>query len=84
MLLAPGEEVPGHHMRYVIERMVGLGAYGAVYAARDPDTPGRQIALKEFFPARHPRDQAPLQALFDRERTGRDAGQPPPADADVL
>jgi len=68
MLLASGEEVPGHHTRYVIEHMVGLGAYGAVYSARDPETPGRHIALKEFFPARHPRDQAPLQALFDRER----------------
>ncbi len=68
MLLASGEEVRGHHTRYVIERMVGLGAYGAVYLALDPDTPGRQIALKEFFPARTPRDQAPLQALFDRER----------------
>lgn len=68
MLLASGEEVPGHHTRYVIEHMVGLGAYGAVYSALDPQTPGRRIALKEFFPARHPRDQAPLQALFDRER----------------
>jgi len=68
MLLAPGEEVPGHHTRYAVERMVGLGAYGAVYLARDPETPGRCIALKEFFPARTPRDQAPLKALFDRER----------------
>lgn len=68
MLLASGEEVPGHHTRYMIEHMVGLGAYGAVYAANDPKTPGRHIALKEFFPARHPRDQAPLQAIFDRER----------------
>ena len=68
MLLASGEEVAGQQSRYVIERMVGLGAYGAVYAAHDPQTPGRQIALKEFFPARHPRDQAPLQSLFDRER----------------
>ena len=68
MLLASGEEVRGHHTGYVIEHMVGLGAYGAVYAAQDPDTPGRQIALKEFFPARTPREQAPLQAVFDRER----------------
>ncbi len=68
MLLAPGEEVPSHHTHYTIESIVGTGAYGAVYAARDINTPGRQIALKEFFPARHPRDQAPLQALFDRER----------------
>ena len=68
MLLASGEEVPGHHTQYVIERMVGLGAYGAVYLARDPQVIGRQVALKEFFPARHPRDQAPLEALFNRER----------------
>lgn len=68
MLLAAGEEVPGHQTQYMIESVVGLGAYGAVYSARDPQAVGRQIALKEFFPARHPRDQAPLQALFDRER----------------
>jgi len=68
MLLATGEEVQGHHARYTIERVVGTGAYGAVYAARDLNLPERQIALKEFFPARHPRDQEPLQALFDRER----------------
>ena len=68
MLLAGGETVPGHHTQYVIERMVGLGAYGAVYLAHDPQVIGRQIALKEFFPARHPRDQAPLEALFNRER----------------
>ncbi len=67
MLLAPGEEVPGHTTRYAVEKVIGLGAYGAVYCATDPATPGRQIALKEFFPARHPRDQAPLKALFDRE-----------------
>ena len=69
MLLAAGETVPGHHTQYVVERVVGQGAYGAVYLARDPEVIGRQVALKEFFPARHPRDQAPLQALFDRERT---------------
>ena len=69
MLLAPGEQVPGHQTRYLIDSVVGLGAYGAVYLARDPQVPDRRIALKEFFPARHPRDQAPLQALFERERT---------------
>ncbi len=69
MLLAAGEAVPGHQTHYLIESVVGQGAYGAVYLARDPQMPGRQVALKEFFPARHPRDQAPLQALFDRERT---------------
>ena len=69
MLLAAGESVPGHQTHYIIESVVGQGAYGAVYLARDPQVLGRQVALKEFFPARHPRDQAPLQALFDRERT---------------
>lgn len=69
MLLAAGEFVPGHQTQYLIESIVGQGAYGAVYLARDPNVLGRQVALKEFFPARHPRDQAPLQALFDRERT---------------
>ena len=78
MLLAAGEEVPGHHVRYVIERMVGLGAYGAVYSALDPSTPGRQVALKEFFPARTPRDHAPLQALFDRERMVGQQASPHP------
>ena len=68
MLLAAGEEVPGHQTQYAIESVVGLGAYGAVYLARDPQVVDRRIALKEFFPARHPRGQAPLQALFDRER----------------
>lgn len=68
MLLAPGEEVPGHSTAYVVDRMVGMGAFGAVYSARDLQVPGRHVALKEFFPARHPREQANLQALFDRER----------------
>ncbi|MGI4790944.1 MAG: protein kinase domain-containing protein [Janthinobacterium lividum] len=68
MLLAAGESVPGHHTQYIIERIVGQGAYGAVYLARDPQAINRQIALKEFFPARHPRGQAPLEALFNREK----------------
>ncbi len=67
MLLAPGETVPGQISTYHVEHVVGTGAFGAVYFARDPQTPGRQVALKEFFPARHPREQKNLQALFDRE-----------------
>lgn len=67
MLLAPGESVPSPTSVYRVEHVVGTGAFGAVYFARDPQVPGRQVALKEFFPARHPREQKNLQALFDRE-----------------
>ncbi len=67
MLLAPGETVLGQSSAYHVEHVVGTGAFGAVYFARDPQAPGRQVALKEFFPARHPREQKNLQALFDRE-----------------
>jgi len=67
LLLAPGETVPGPHSTYPVERVVGTGAFGAVYFARDPAVPGRQVALKEFFPARHPREQANLKALWERE-----------------
>lgn len=69
MLLAPGEQVPGHVTAYKVERIAGTGAFAAVYYATVPDLPGRRVALKEFFPARHPREQANLQELFDRERT---------------
>lgn len=69
MLLAPGEQVSSHHASYTVESVIGTGAFAAVYFARDPKLPNRRVALKEFFPARHPREQANLQALFDRERT---------------
>ena len=69
MLLAPKEQVPGHNTSYQVDRVAGMGAFAAVYFARDPQMPGRQVALKEFFPARHPREQANLLALFERERT---------------
>jgi serine/threonine protein kinase len=78
MLLAPGEEVPGHTARYRIEHVVGQGAYGAVYAAHDPQTPGRQVALKEFFPARTPQGQPSLHALWERERTVGQQASPHP------
>ncbi len=78
MLLAPGETVPGQLSTYHVEHVVGTGAFGAVYFARDPQVPGRQVALKEFFPARHPREQKNLQALFDREcAVGLQAGVHP-------
>jgi tRNA A-37 threonylcarbamoyl transferase component Bud32 len=65
MLLVPGEEVVGHH-RYAIDHLVGSGAYAAVYAARDEI--GRDVALKEFFPAPHPREAHVFRQLFERER----------------
>ena len=78
MLLAPEEIVPGQKSQYQVERVVGRGAFGAVYFARDLNLPGRQVALKEFFPARHPREQPRLQELFDRERlVGEQAGAHP-------
>ena len=55
MLLVAGEVVSGKNGAYSVEHVVGTGAFGAVYFARDPALPGRQVALKEFFPARTPR-----------------------------
>lgn len=69
MLLVPGETVTGEQGAYIVERVVGSGAYGAVYSARDPALPGRHVALKEFYPARHPREQASLRSLWEREQT---------------
>jgi serine/threonine protein kinase len=68
MLLAPGETVRGGSGNYVVGKVVGTGAFGAVYYAEDPDMPGRKVALKEFFGARNPREQRMLKDLFDRER----------------
>ena len=69
LLLAPGERVRGQQSTYLVERVAGMGSFGAVYSARDPSVPDRHIALKEFFAPRHPREQAGLDALFERERT---------------
>ena len=78
MLLVPGETVTGRDSTYLVERVVGSGAYGAVYSARDPALPGRHVALKEFYPARHPREQASLRALWEREqKVGALAGPHP-------
>jgi len=68
MLLAPGERVRGLSATYDVERVVGNGAFGAVYFARDPNKAGRTVALKEFFPPRLPREAAMLKDLFERER----------------
>ena len=67
MLLAPGETVPGRRASYVVDRVAGMGSFGAVYSARDPELPDRHVALKEFFSPRHPREQGSLAALFERE-----------------
>ena len=39
MLLAPGETVPGRRTSYVVDRVAGMGSFGAVYSARDPALP---------------------------------------------
>ena len=67
MLLAPNEIVSSDTATYKVEGIVGTGAYGAVYSARDPMKPGRHVALKEFFAATHPREQKSLEQLFERE-----------------
>ncbi|MBV9849557.1 MAG: serine/threonine protein kinase [Armatimonadetes bacterium] len=78
MLLAPGERVPGRQGTYVVDRVAGMGSFGAVYSARDPALPGRHVALKEFFAPRHPRERGSLDALFERERTVGDLASPHP------
>ncbi len=68
MLLADGERVRGPSATYDVERVVGHGAFGAVYFAKDPAKVGRNVALKEFFAPRHPREQGMLKDLWERER----------------
>jgi len=68
MLLVADEKVQSEEATYIIEGVVGRGAFGAVYAANDPDKPGRRVALKEFFIPTHPRDQAAIKDLFEREK----------------
>lgn len=68
MLLAAGERIRGLSATYDVERVVGNGAFGAVYFARDPAKDGRTIALKEFFAPKHPRETEMLKNLFERER----------------
>jgi serine/threonine protein kinase len=78
MLLAPGERVAGRSAEYVVERIAGMGSFGAVYLARDPALPDRRVALKEFFAARHPRERGRLVTLFDRESTVGQLASPHP------
>src|SRR5450432_258019 len=68
MLLADGETVRGVSDTYIVKHVVGAGAFGAVYFSEDPNKAGRQVALKEFFGARQPREQAMLKDLWERER----------------
>jgi serine/threonine protein kinase len=65
MILVRDEIVQGHH-GYTVDRLVGSGAYAAVYRAKDDM--GRWVALKEYFPAVHPREVQQLRLLWERER----------------
>ncbi len=78
MLLANGERVAGRKAAYVVERVAGMGSFGAVYLASDPALPDRRVALKEFFPPRHPRERASLESLFERESTVGQLASPHP------
>jgi serine/threonine protein kinase len=65
MVLVKDEKVVGHHT-YTVDQLVGSGAYAAVYRAADEM--GRIVALKEYFPAVHPRDVQQLRILWEREK----------------
>ena len=65
MILVKDEVVQGRHA-YTVDRLVGAGAYAAVYRVKDEL--GRVVALKEYFPASHPRDAAQLRKLWEREK----------------
>lgn len=66
MLLVEDEVVCARAHQYKIMETVGAGSYAAVYAATDEI--GRKVALKEFFPASHPRHAPEVRSLWERER----------------
>lgn len=68
MLLVAGEQVQSETSTYVINGVAGRGGFGAVYSASVPEMPGRHAALKEFFTPSHPRDQAALKEIYEREK----------------
>ncbi len=55
--------------RYVAERVLGQGGFGAAYLARDLDTPGRrECVIKQFRPnVSDPQNRQKALELFERE-----------------
>lgn len=55
--------------RYVAERVLGQGGFGAAYLARDLDTPGRrECVIKQFRPnVSDPQSRQKALELFERE-----------------
>lgn len=66
MLLATGERIVGKRATYIIEKVVGTGAFAAVYSAKDISSPQR-YAVKEYFQGR-PSEQNKLTAMFKHEQ----------------
>ena len=74
MILVKDEVVQGRHA-YTVDRLVGSGAYAAVYRAKDEL--GRVVALKEYFPAPHPTRRRPAPQVVGARKIRAQPGPAP-------